>query len=153
MGTRGILHIKEGRKTIVTVYRQYDCYPTGLGEDIKKALNDGNCEIVNGYTFGMNNPKHFNGAGDLAAYLVGWLKVLDGADEDNKTIGNVYLQAPNTNDVGEDYIYVLSIKDNGLINLQVNSTWPSKFCIYDGPLEHFDGKRVERMQEQKENTL
>lgn len=32
MGTRSIIHVKDGRKTIVTLYRQYDGYPSGMGE-------------------------------------------------------------------------------------------------------------------------
>ena len=41
MGTRTLVHIKDGKKTIATIYRQYDGYPSGMGEDIKRILNKG----------------------------------------------------------------------------------------------------------------
>ena len=32
MGTRSIIHVKDERKTITTIYRQYDGYPSGMGD-------------------------------------------------------------------------------------------------------------------------
>ena len=83
MGTRSLTHIKDDNgQTLVTLYRQYDGYPTGMGEDIKTALNNGQVSITNGYSMGDEAPATFNGMGCLGAFLVGELK--------EKKIGNVY---------------------------------------------------------------
>lgn len=74
MGTRSLLHIKDEGKTLVTLYRQYDGYPTGMGKDIKDALAKGKARLTNGYSGSDKNPEVFNGMGCLAAYLVVELK-------------------------------------------------------------------------------
>ena len=114
MGTRTLVHIKDGKKTIATIYRQYDGYPTGMGEDIKKILNNGEVEILNGYGGSSKIPSQFNGMGCLAAFLVGELK--------QKTIGNVYLFAANSKDCAEDFVYTISEK-KGRLCLKVQDVW------------------------------
>lgn len=133
MGTRTLVHIKDGKKTIATIYRLYDGYPTGMGEDIKSALNNGEVEILNGYSGSSKIPSQFNGMGCLAAYLVGELK--------DKEMGNVYLVAANTKDVGEEFIYILSIK-KGTVYLKCFDTWNNK-ALFNGPLKDFCGKKAE----------
>lgn len=133
MGTRTLVHIKDGKKTIATIYRQYDGYPTGMGEDIKKALNNGEVDILNGYGGSSKIPAQFNGMGCLAAFLVGELK--------EQKIGNVYLMAANTKGAGEEYIYTLSEK-KGKLCLKVEDVW-NKAILFDGPLKDFCGKRAE----------
>lgn len=135
MGTRSLIHIKEDKKTIATIYRQYDGYPTGMGEDIKKALNNGEIEILNGYSGSCKIPAQFNGIGCLAAYLVGELK--------EQKIGNVYLMAPNTKDVGEDYAYTITDK-KGKVYLKVVDVWNKKI-LFNGLLNDFCGKKAEGM--------
>jgi hypothetical protein len=132
MGTRALIHVKDGKKTIATIYRQYDGYPTGLGEDIKKILNNGKVDILNGYNASCATPSNFNGMGCLAAYLIGELK--------DAKIGNVYLMATNTKDVGEDFTYILS-QDKNFLNLKVIDD--SKKVLYTGRLQFFCGQKAE----------
>ena len=133
MGTRSLVHIKDGKKTIVTIYRQYDGYPTGMGEDIKKALNNGAVDILNGYGGSSKIPAQFNGMGCLAAYLVGELK--------EQKIGNVYLFTPNAKDCGEDYVYTLTQKEDK-VYMKVFDVWNKK-VLFNGPLKYFCGKIAE----------
>ena len=135
MGTRSIIHVKDGKKTIATIYRQYDGYPSGMGEDIKNALNNGEVEILNGYGGSSKIPSQFNGMGCLAAFLVGELK--------GGKIGNVYLMAANTKDVGEEFIYTLS-ENKGKISLKVIDVYTKK-TLFNGPLQEFCGKKAEGM--------
>ena len=124
MGTRSLTHIKDGNKTLLTIYRQFDGYPTGLGAELYEFLKD--FTIVNGY--GEKLPNYANGIGCLAAQLVGHLK--DG-------IGNVYIYPPNSKDCGEEYIYTISLKKNE-INLKVEeSNYPDNTVIYNGCLAGF----------------
>jgi hypothetical protein len=141
MGTRSLVHIKEGKKTIATIYRQYDGYPTGMGDDIKEILNDGMVNILNGFSLNHQVPKQFNGMGCLAAYLIGELK--------NKKIGNVYIYPTNVKNIGEDFTYTIS-EDLGILNLKVVENYKNK-TIFKGMLTSFDGKRVEGLDE--ENAL
>ena len=135
MGTRSIIHVKDGRKTIVTLYRQYDGYPSGMGDDIKRILNNGEVEILNGYGGYSKCPSNFNGMGCLAAFLVGGLK--------EQKIGNVYLFAANTKEMGEEYIYTLTGKDRD-VYLKVFDVWNKKI-LFNGRLKNFCGKTVEGM--------
>jgi hypothetical protein len=133
MGTRSLVHIKDGKKTIATIYRQHDGYPTGMGEDIKEILNNGKVEILNGYGGSSRIPEQFNGMCCIAAFLVGVLK--------QKKIGNVYLYPANSKDCGEEYVYTLSIA-KGILSMKVFDTWNKK-TLYNGPLNKFCGQRAE----------
>ena len=133
MGTRSLVHIKEGNTTIATIYRQYDGYPSGMGVDLRTALNNGQVELRNGFSGGDKVPSQFNGMGCLGAFLVGKLK-------DDK-IGNIYLMKPNTKDVGEEFVYTLTDKD-GTVNLKVIDTW-KKTTLYNGLLAEFDANLIE----------
>lgn len=132
MGTRSLTHIKdqEGEKTLVTIYRQYDGYPTGMGNDIKAIL--GGRILVNGY----NDPdKQCNGMGCAAAMLIAGLK--DGC-------GNVYIYPADSHDVWEDYNYTIW-PDGERFRLVVTSYDDS--VLYDGPLNEFDAAAVEAQDE------
>lgn len=133
MGTRALVHIKDGKKTIATIYRQYDGYPTGMGEDIKEILNNGEVEILNGYCGSYKIPAQFNGIGCLAAYLVGELK--------EQKIGNVYLFAANSKDCGEEYVYTISEK-KGRVYIKVQDIW-NKAILFNGALKDFCGEIAE----------
>lgn len=133
MGTRTLVHVKDGRKTIATIYRQYDGYPTGMGEDIKEILNNGKVEILNGYSGSSRIPEQFNGMCCLAAYLVGELK--------QKKIGNVYLYPANSKDCGEDFVYTIS-ESKGKLNLKVFDVYENK-TLYNGSLTGFCGETAE----------
>ena len=82
MGTRSLTYISDSKDSepFVCIYRQFDGYPTGLGDDIATFV--GPRRLVNGF-----NPKEstgvFNGMGDLAAMLIWHLK--------SGNVGNVYI--------------------------------------------------------------
>ncbi len=82
---------KKKKNEIVTMYRQYDGYPSGHGMELAEFLAGG--ELVNG--IGLNDKVVFNGMGCLSAQVVAHFK--DGA-------GGIYLQRENKNS-GEDYRY------------------------------------------------
>ena len=114
MGTRALIHIKDSSldsPTLVTIYRQYDGYMSGLGKDILKALNMGDCYIVNGIEQQSDDTLRFNGMGCLAAYLISKLK---------KEIGNVYIYPTDSIDCGEEYTYTLYVC-NGSLNCTVSA--------------------------------
>lgn len=109
MGTRSLTHIKdENNKTLVTIYRQYDGYPEGMGLDLANFLVD--ITVVNGFG-GKKTENLANGMGCLTAQLIGELK--DG-------VGNVYIYPVNSKDCWEEYTYnVRHHKEKGL-QLNIN---------------------------------
>ena len=131
MGTRALLHIKENglkSKTMATIYRQYDGYPTGLGMDIYTILNNGKATLLNG--FGDHQaPAYFNGMGCMGAYLIGELK--------DRTIGNVYLYPVNSKECGEEYVYTVYCKDNELM-IQVIDIYKETNNVKEMPLKDFE---------------
>jgi hypothetical protein len=101
MGTRSITRFFEtyedkGKKytqKLLTLYRQYDGYPSGMGTDIASFLNSG--KVVNG--IGLQEPTRvFNGAGCLAAQFIAEMK--QGA-------GGLYVYPINAKDCGQEYEY------------------------------------------------
>ena len=66
MGTRSLTHIQDNNgKVLTTIYRQYDGYLSGMGNDIKKIL--GGKTVVNGY----NDPEtQVNGIECAAEMLI-----------------------------------------------------------------------------------
>ncbi len=127
MGTRSLTHIKdEDGKTLVTIYRQFDGYPIGMGADIKKALGDKT--LVNGYT---DPATQTNGMGCAAAMLIAAIK--DGC-------GNVYIRKPDSSDCWEEYIYTLSQTAGMKIALKLEG---GEKTLFDGLLSDFDPEAVE----------
>lgn len=106
MGTRSLTHFKdENNKTIVTIYRQFDGYPSGMGLDIAEFLDK--ITVVNGFGMKEEAGTHANGMGCLAAQFIKYIK--DG-------IGNVYLYPPDIKDCWEEYTYrVKWDKEKGLL--------------------------------------
>lgn len=128
MGTRSLTHVKdETGKTLVTFYRQYDGYPTGMGADIKRLLSGRT--LVNGIS--GSRLTVFNGIECAAAYLIGALK--------GSEAGNVYVYPPDSSDCGEEYVYTLSAPDEKNFHLEVKNP---RAVIYSGPLVDFDPKAV-----------
>lgn len=133
MGTRSTLHIQdEDKKTIASVYRQYDGYPTGMGMDIRNALNAGQVELRNGFSGGDAVPAQFNGMGCLGAFLIGQLK--------GDKIGNVYLSDA---DDRQEYNYFLS-PENDALHMRVTDWRDNE--IFNGILAEFDGELVENQE-------
>lgn len=109
MGTRSATIIKDrDNKKIVTIYRQYDGYPSGHGKQLLSFIKGG--EVVNSFSMGAKAGEQFNGVEDFAAQFVEHIK--DGQ------IGNVYLYAPLDADEprdywdawGVEYLYVVNSK-------------------------------------------
>lgn len=132
MGTRGLINVvDEQGDTLLTIYRQYDCYPSGLGQELQNLLSQS--EITNGYNSSQEIPMVFNGFGCMAAYIVKSLK---------DSIGNVYIYPPNITDVGEEYIYTL-YPSKSKINIKVISTWDNNAVLYDGPISKLDTSKFD----------
>lgn len=112
MGTRALIHIKEAglnSTTLVTIYKHYDGYPLGLGQQIIDILNNGDTTIGNGVFKNEKAGAYFNGMGCLAAYVIGALKT---------QIGDVYIYPLDSKNVSEEFTYTL-FRAVGLLMLQV----------------------------------
>lgn len=113
MGTRCLTTVRDGNKEIVCMYRQMDGYPEGHGADLLAAFKG--FRITNGIA--ADSAKTANGAGCLAAQVVAAFKRI--TDENRRyahsngadlQVGNFYLYAPETREVGEEFVYTLSVK-------------------------------------------
>ncbi len=138
MGTRSLVHVKnESGQTLVSMYRQFDGYPSGMGQDIFNALNGGKVRVCNGFSGNDQNPKVFNGMGCLAAHLVGALKTpTNDPDQKTNSIGNVYIVNLNASNSGEEYVYTLSMKANKVM-IEVVKVY-GDIVLYNGPLASFN---------------
>jgi hypothetical protein len=94
MGTRSLTRIyDENGEQIINMYRQFDGYPTGHGQELSEFLNSG--KMVNGIPVGK--PGHvFNGMGCLAAQVVSNFK---------SEAGGFYLYPVSATDCGQEYEY------------------------------------------------
>jgi|SRR3989304_107275 len=101
MGTRARVNIFDGNELIVSIYRQMDGYPDGLGAQI--AGFAGKMEIVNGIGYGQNAGTHANGMGCFAAQLISHLK--------GERIGSVYIRSTDAASHGEEFSYNLHNRD------------------------------------------
>ena len=145
MGTRSLTHVKQAGATLVTIYRQFDGYPTGHGMDIMKALGDRT--LVNGLS--MNATKCVNGMGCAAATLIAYLKT-DGLT--TLEAGGFYIEAPDSEDCGEEYVYTIdgdTFNAEKGMTLKVESVYGEK-VLYDGPLSEFDPFAAENIENEDE---
>ena len=133
MGTRSLTYIldeynsaqTEGafvRDNIICMYRQYDGYLIGHGIELAEFLQD--FTVVNGYNT-LTPARSANGMSCLAAQLVAHFK--DG-------IRNIYIYPTNTSDVGEEFIYIISLINNQL-NIEVRDVWGDKIIFNGTPAE------------------
>lgn len=83
MGTRSLTIVNDGKRHVMTVYRQFDGNPEGHGKDLAALL--GKIKVINGLGGGDRERmgKVANGMGCLAAQLVARLK---------DCVGNVYVE-------------------------------------------------------------
>jgi len=109
MGTRSLTHIIEDKKTLTTIYRQFDGYLSGHGSDLANFLADKKITNI------------ANGMGCLSAQLIAHLKT---------DVGNIYLYPPNTKDCWEEYTYYIYLKANK-IKIKVVENY-TKEIIFDG---------------------
>lgn len=103
MGTRSLTRVietwkddngKEKQEKLVTMYRQYDGYPSGHGQELADFIKSG--VVVNGIG-GDEKRKVFNGAGCLAAQMISHFK--------GDSAGGFYIYSNSAKDVGEEYEY------------------------------------------------
>lgn len=91
---------KEGcDENIICLYRHSDGYPSGHGLELANFLED--ITIVNGIPL-TNSGNMANRAECLAAQLVCHFK---------EGVGDFYLYPTSTKDVGQDYIYEITVPD------------------------------------------
>ncbi len=108
MGTRSLTYIYKAdeEKPFTCIYNQYDGYIEGLGKTLAMFINSK--DLVNGYS----SPKtQFNGMECLATQLVVHMK------QGKEQAGSTYIMSPDTEDVGEDYMYHI---------------WPEKIKVIGG---------------------
>jgi hypothetical protein len=67
MGTRSTTKIYENERLLLSLYKQYDGYPEGWGQELKDFFRKG--VFVNGFN-GSKGELEFNGVGDFALLLV-----------------------------------------------------------------------------------
>ena len=92
MGTRSLTFVYDGDKPIVNMYRQFDGYPTGHGQELAEFLLSG--KMVNGYS--DKDAKQFNGMGCLAAQMIAHFK---------QSVGGFYIYSVDSTDCWQDYEY------------------------------------------------
>ena len=134
MGTRSLTYIEDqyedfNDNNIICMYRQYDGYLSGHGKELAEFLQD--FTVVNGYNM-HTAARSANGMSCLAAQLVAHFK--DG-------IGNIYLYPTNTSDVGEEFIYTISLIDNKL-NIEVKD-WNDKIIFSGTPTKLIEKINIE----------
>ena len=92
MGTRSLTFVYDGGKPVMNMYRQFDGYIEGHGQELAEFLLSG--KLVNG--FGSKTEKQFNGMGCLAAQMICNFK--DG-------VGGFYIYSVDSTDCWQDYEY------------------------------------------------
>ncbi len=137
MGTRSLTRVietwknddgKQQKQMLVTMYRQYDGYPEGHGQELANFLKAG--KVVNG--LGMDNPtKVFNGAGCLAAQMVSHFK--------GDSAGGIYIYPNNTKDAWQNYEYHVIVDFNTKeVTLICYQSGKRKKKLFQGSPDKFD---------------
>ena len=118
-------------KSVVNIYRQYDGYPEGHGQDLAEFISE--FTIVNGFSPGSQDKKVANGTGCLAAQLVEYLK--------EGQVGGVYLEQCNgePGDSWEEYIYTLYPKEGEPTFISIYDVY-KKECIFVGTAKDLQTK-------------
>ena len=128
MGTRSITTIIDAQwgkpERLMTMYRQYDGYPSGHGKELFDFLSQ--FTIVNGLGFNETR-KIANGAGCLAAQVVEHFKQASGP-------GGIYMTKPRVTLDDEDYGYEVTVTQALTIDVKVRS---HRGTIFSGNLHEF----------------
>lgn len=93
MGTRSLTFVYDGDRPVMNMYRQFDGYPSGHGQELAEFLLSG--KMTNGIPVGVKE-HFFNGMGCLAAQLVANFK---------KDAGGFYLYPMDVTDCWQEYEY------------------------------------------------
>jgi len=124
---------EEGEE-IVVMYRQFDGYPTGHGQDLANFL--ARFKIVNGMSLKETPGRCANGAACLAAQVVEHFKTDSG-------VGGIYLHTAGTRDCGEEYLYEVQPKVGENVKLTAYRGYNNLTQFYHGFAQDFDGKKLE----------
>lgn len=121
MGTRSLTFVYDGEKPIVNMYRQFDGYPEGHGQELAEFLLSG--EMVNG--FSDTTIRQFNGMGCLAAQMIANFK---------NSVGGFYIHAVTDTDCWQDYEYhvyenKVVIKNPSEVIFEGDYSEFAKFCL------------------------
>ena len=85
MGTRSTTSFFSNGKHLMSIYKQYDGYPKGWGQELKEFIKSGN--FVNGFSVSSSrNSKQFNGFGCFVLQLI---------TEYKTGVGGLYLTEKN----------------------------------------------------------
>lgn len=152
MGTRSLTVFVDDHEELAVMYRQYDGYPSGHGDELASFLS--RITPCNGIPLipkdsDSSSPLYANGMDCLAAQVIAHFK--DGP-------GNIYLMRAGTRDCGEEYVYTVFIKDK-TIHMTVQAGCTAFFglpgtkqenmpVLYDGPVKDFVGEQVEAFEKQ-----
>jgi|TARA_R100001163_G_scaffold1869_5_gene2927 hypothetical protein len=126
MGTRSLTHFVEEGETLATIYRQFDGYLSGHGNDLAEFLKGFN--IVNGYSGDTTNLA--NGMGCLTAQFIAHIK---------EGCGNIYLYPPNSENCWEEYTYSVYLKDN---QLNIKAVKYDNEVVFEGTPEELLDKNL-----------
>ena len=121
MGTRSLTKVietwkdesgKKQRKPITCMYRQYDGYLEGHGQELAEWLSG--YTLVNGIPADKSEPM-FNGLDCLAAQMYVHFKSSGCKDDGTPTskTGGIYCVYPDTEDCWEEYLYEISEGQHG----------------------------------------
>lgn len=129
MGTRSLTYVYgDDGFPITCMYRQFDGYPTGHGQELAEFLLGR--KLVNGIPTNNGQLKISNGMNDLAAQLVCHFK-------SRHDVGGIYLYRPDN--VGADYWqeYEYHIYEHLIAIYNDNCKVPNS-CIFNGTWEEFE---------------
>ena len=99
MATRASIIMKEEGKPMLAIYKHWDGYPSGLGEQLKTIINNG--KLVNGLSTKDKIGEVFNGVGCMFASIIAILKTQP---------GDVYVTSiDSVGQSGEEYIYEIDV--------------------------------------------
>jgi hypothetical protein len=121
----GVSFNEHPEKVTHQIYHHYDGYPEFLGVALAEFISD---ESKSKY----DNPnRHYNGADDLAAQVLTYLKLGIPYNRHDIDAYSVYLETPYSGKVYYDYTYYIWTKD------ETNEVWLSVFdfdneCIFVG---------------------
>jgi hypothetical protein len=128
MGTRHLTKVFDSNNNeLLTMYGQWDGYPSGHGQDLKDLLAD--FQICNGISKNQDTGKWANGMGCLAAQIVAHFK---------KEIGSFYIYRSGTTGVWEEYIYEIRENENHTLDLKLTKPYDGGSILYSGPIRDFD---------------
>lgn len=138
MGTRSLIHVlKDDGKPLLTLYRQFDGYPSLTGQQIADFLS-GRGLSKNGFTQDEAKAGMFNGIQCLAAQLVSEMKTKHGSKDLEDLCGGVYIEPAGSSDCGEEFTYTIYTGKDGKIKLRCTENASEDNVVFDGDPKDFD---------------